>query len=118
TRDGVPGLQDVPVLQYLFSNKRTNDMQRSVLILVTPRAPAQVAQAQGGVDTTAESMKALREKFGLSASVPSNVEAIMNQMKPNEFFREFRQGDVAMERWDRVRSTGDRLREALSFLYY
>lgn len=118
TRDGVPGLQDVPLMQYLFSNKRTNDIQRSVLILVTPRAPAQLAESPAAADNMAESMKALREKFGLSASVPSNVEAIMNQMKPGEFFREFRQGDVAMERWDRVRTTGDRLREALGFLYY
>jgi tetratricopeptide (TPR) repeat protein len=117
SRDGVPGLQDVPLVQYLFSNKRTNQVQRSVLILVTPRNPVQVAEAQLA-DTTADSLRALREKFGLAASVPSNVEAIMNQMKPTEFFREFRQGDVAMERWDRVQTTGDRLREALGFLYY
>ena len=30
----------------------------------------------------------------------------------------FRQGDVTLERWDRMRSTGDRLKEALGFLYY
>lgn len=119
TRDGVPGLQDVPGLQYLFSNQRTNEIQRSVLILVTPRVAAQVAEADrsaGG--TPADGMKALRERFGLAASIPSNVEAIMNQLKPDEFFREFRQGDVSMERWDRMRTTGDRLREALGFLYY
>jgi pilus assembly protein CpaC len=118
TRDGVPGLQDVPLVQYLFSNKRTNDIQRSVLILVTPRAPVQVAEADRGAGDTTANMKALRDKFGLSASIPSNVEAIMNQLKPGDFFREFRQGDVSMERWDRMRSTGDRLREALEFLYY
>jgi pilus assembly protein CpaC len=118
TRDGVPGLQDVPLVQYLFSNNKTNEIQRSVLILVTPRAPVQVAEADRSVDATAHGMKALREKFGLSASIPSNVEAIMNQLKPGDFFREFRQGDVSMERWDRMRTTGDRLREALGFLYY
>jgi pilus assembly protein CpaC len=119
TRDGVPGLQDVPVVQYLFSNKKTNEIQRSVLILVTPRAPAQIAEpSRGPGDTMAGRMKALREQFGLSASIPSNVEAIMNQLKPDDYFREFRQGDVSMERWDRMRSTGDRLREALGFLYY
>ncbi|MFZ5525175.1 MAG: secretion protein [Pseudomonadota bacterium] len=119
TRDGVPGLQDVPGLQYLFSQKKTNDIQRSVLILVTPRPPAQVAEAdKARLTSRAEDMKALRERFGLPTSVPSNVEAAMNQMKPNDFFREFRQGDVSMERWDRMRTTGDRLREALSFLYY
>ena len=31
---------------------------------------------------------------------------------------EFRQGDVSLERWDRLRSTSDRLRQALDFLYY
>lgn len=120
TRDGVPGLQDVPVLQYLFANKKTNDLQRSVLILVTPRAPMQVAEADrhSAGQNMAEGMKALREKFGLASSLPSNTEAIMNQLKPGEMFREFRQGDVSMERWDRVSTTGERLREALGFLYY
>lgn len=119
TRDGVPGLQDVPVVQYLFSNKKTNDLQRSVLILITPRAPVQIAEAAPGADDSmASRMKALRERFGFSNSSPANVEAIMNQLQSNEFFREFRQGDVSMERWERMRSTGDRLREALGFLYY
>jgi pilus assembly protein CpaC len=119
TRDGVPGLQDVPVLQYLFSNKKTNDLQRSALILITPRSPVQVAEADPGAgDSMANRMKALRDKFGFGKSSPANVEAIMSQLQPNEYFREFRQGDVSMERWDRMRSTGERLREALEFLYY
>lgn len=120
TRDGVPGLQDVPLLQYLFSNKKTNDIQRSVLILVTPRWPAQVAESQNtaAADAQAAQMKALREKFSINTTLPSNVEAVMQQMQGNEFFREFRQGDVSLERWDRLRTTGDRLREALGFLYY
>ncbi len=119
-RDGVPGLQDVPVLQYLFSNQKKNDIQRSVLILVTPRSPVQVSQAAADTEASmASRMAALREKFGFSSnSTPANVEAVMQQLQGNDFFREFRQGDVAMERWDRMRSTGDRLREALSFLFY
>lgn len=119
TRDGVPGLQDVPVVQYLFSNKKTNDLQRSALILITPRAPVQIAEAGANEgDSMTSRMKALREKFGFANSSPANIEAIMTQLQSNEFFREFRQGDVSMERWDRMRSTGDRLREALGFLYY
>lgn len=120
TRDGVPGLQDVPGIQYLFSKKTTSNLQRSVLILVTPRAPVQVSEAAAGAgDTMANRMKVLREKFGFSNnSSPANIEAIMTQLQSNEFFREFRQGDVVMERWERMRSTGDRLREALGFLYY
>ncbi len=119
TRDGVPGLQDVPGLQYLFSNKKTNDLMRSALILVTPRSPVQVSESpQEASDSMASRMKALRERFGFSNNSASNIEAVMNQLQVNDYFREFRQGDVSIERWDRMRSTGDRLREALGFLYY
>ncbi|WP_334118936.1 secretion protein [Limnobacter sp.] len=118
-RDGVPGLQDVPGLQYLFSNKRTNELQRSVLILVTPRSPVQIASAAQSESESVDSrMKMLRDKFGFSNSMPGNIEAVMTQLDSNDFFREFRQGDVAMERWERMRTTGDRLKEALEFLYY
>ena len=119
TRDGVPGLQEVPGLQYLFSNKKTNDIQRSVLILVTPRSPVQIAEAGAGAnDSMASRMQALRQRFGFGDNNPANVEAVLTQLQANEFFREFRQGDVSMERWDRARTTGERLREALGFLYY
>ena len=119
TRDGVPGLQDLPGIQYLFSNKRSNDLQRSVLILFTPRAPVQIAEASASdSDPLAARMTRLREKFGFANTNPPNIEAVLMQLQGNGFFREFRQGDVVMERWDRMRTTGDRLKEALSFLYY
>ncbi len=119
TRDGVPFLQDVPGLQYLFSQRRANDLQRSVLILVTPRESVQITEAApGDSDPMAERMKRLRDQFGFSESTPANIEAVMTQLQSNTFFREFRQGDVSLERWDRMRTTGDRLKEALGFLYY
>ena len=39
-RDGVPLLQDLPGVQYLFSQQQRTDYQRSVLILITPRPAA------------------------------------------------------------------------------
>jgi tetratricopeptide (TPR) repeat protein len=117
TRDGVPFLQDVPVVQYLFSNKKTNDIQRSVLILITPRAPVYAANLAQGA-TVSAATQALREMFGFTGGTPSSVEAILSHLKTNDLFREFRQGDVTLERWDRMHSTGDRLRQALGFLYY
>lgn len=119
TRDGVPGLQDIPALQYLFSNKRTNNLQRSVLILVTPRAPQLVSDAaESDNQPMAMRMQQLREKFGFADRTPGNIEAVLTQLQANDYFREFRQGDVSLERWDRMRTTGDRLKEALDFLYY
>ena len=118
-RDGVPGLQDVPLLQYLFSNKKTNDIQRSVLILVTPRYPAYTAKAEPNQATSNQDhIKSLRERFGFGITAMPNVEATLNQLKKNDLFREFRQSDVTIERWDRMDSTGNRLRQALDFLYY
>jgi tetratricopeptide (TPR) repeat protein len=119
SRTGVPLLQDVPVLQYLFSSKRTSDYQNSVLILLTPRAPAytsKMSRTTSGAVT--DSMRALREKLGFSGRTPSNIESILAHLKTTNLFTEFRQGDVSLERWDRMHSTGERLKQALEFLYY
>ena len=119
TRDGVPVLQDVPLVQYLFSNKKTNDIQRSVLILITPRAPATTAKTDPSQSPAiTSSVHALREKIGISGASPTNAEVVLSHLKTNAMFREFRQGDVSLERWERMSSTGDRLRQALEFLYY
>ena len=37
--DGVPVLQDIPVLQYLFRARTTDTFRRSVVVLITPRKP-------------------------------------------------------------------------------
>jgi pilus assembly protein CpaC len=119
SRDGVPVLQDIPVIQYLFSNKKSFDYQRSVLIMITPRAPVYTAKAEASSNAAMNArMKAFREKIGFPAHTTSNVEAVLHQLKTNDFFREFRQGDVVLERWDSVETTGDRLKQALGFLYY
>ena len=117
TRDGVPVLQDIPGVQYLFSSKKTNEIQRSVLILVTPRASAYTSRADNG-QPNAASTRALREQFGFSGSQATNAEAVLAHLKTNALFREFREGDISLERWDRMSSTGERLRQALEFLYY
>ena len=119
TRDGVPVLQDLPGVQYLFSKKQSNDLQRSVLMLITPRTPAYTAR--NGVEQAAgldPAVKALREKFGFKGDTPANTDSVLSQLNGNLMFREFRQGDVVIERWERMDSTGERLRQALEFLYY
>lgn len=118
-RDGVPGLQDVPGVQYLFSKKQDTQLSHSALILITPRSPIFAAKAEAGAaEGESASTKALRERLGFPTTIPPNVEAIVRSLSDTDLFRQFRQGDVSMERWDRVATTGDRLRQALSFLYY
>jgi pilus assembly protein CpaC len=119
TREGVPLLQDVPLVQYVFSNKRTNDIQRSVLILITPRAPAYTATVDDALEPAANlSVQALRDKFGFTGAGAANVDAVLAHLTANTLFREFREGDVMLERWDRAESTGFRLLQSLEFLYY
>ena len=119
TRDGVPVLQDMPGLQYLFSNKKTSEIQRSVLMLITPRIPTQLARGSTDLARGADpAILAVRAKFGFTGDTPANTDAILSHLNANVLFREFRQGDVTIERWDRMDSTGKRLLQALDFLYY
>ncbi len=59
--------------------------------------------------------KSLRDKVD---TLDKKIDAVDKSLSDTDLFRQFRQGDVSMERWDRVATTGDRLRQALSFLYY
>ena len=78
----MPGLQDVPVVQYLFSNKKVHDIRRSVLVLVTLRAAVQVSagQATTGSESMGSRMHTLRQRFGFGSNVAPNVDAILRQL--------------------------------------
>jgi pilus assembly protein CpaC len=44
--------------------------------------------------------------------------AVFEHLENFKFFKEFRAGDVTMEHWDTPRDLGDRIKRAISFLYY
>jgi len=139
TRDGVPVLQDIPGVQYLFSQKDTNDFQRSVLMLITPREPqytyrkdappgspapaptpgspqaAEAAASGAGAET---SMTELRARYGDWFKPYPNLASVFNQLNSSSIYREFRTGDVTLEKWDRQSTTSERIKQALDFLFY
>lgn len=127
-RDGVPGLQDLPGLQYLFSRQSRTDFQRSVLILITPRptaytwrpddpnAPRVDASKPG--EAGDNSMEVLRARYGDWFKPYPNLAAVFHHLNDTELYREFRTADVTLERWERMDSTAERLRQALKFLHY
>ena len=122
-RDGVPGLQEVPVLQYLFSRQDTRDFQRSVLILLTPRLPQYVYKAGGVAPSTGdakadEAMAELRARFADWFTPYPNWASVFHHMQANSLYREFRTGDVSLERWQDQESLSNRLKTALDFLYF
>ncbi len=125
-RDGVPGLQDVPLIQYLFSRATTRDFNRSVLVLVTPRTPEytyrprdarKLARAARG-EAEDEVLNELKARYTDWFRPYPNWASVFHHLQNNALYREFRTGDVALERWDTQSSHGARLKTALDFLYY
>jgi type II secretory pathway component GspD/PulD (secretin) len=129
SRDGVPVLQDIPGVQYLFSQKNTNDFQRSVLMLITPREPqysyrketsarkAEPGSAEGAAGEES-SMAELRARYGDWFRPYPNLASVFNQLNRSSIYREFRTGDVTLEKWDKQATTTERLKQALDFLFY
>jgi len=124
-RDGVPFLQDIPGLQYLFSKRTTRDFQKSVLILMTPRPPSYTNQSdrqrrdtQGRQTQGERSLSELQARYTVWFKPYPNWASVFHHMQDNTLYREFRTGDVTMERWANMETLKSRLRQALDFLYY
>ena len=125
-RDGVPGLQDLPLVQYLFSRATTRDFNRSVLVLITPRTPEytyrprDVQKLVGAARGQAEDdvLNELKARYTDWFRPYPNWASVFHHLQNNVLYREFRTGDVALERWDTQSSHGARLKKALNFLYY
>jgi Flp pilus assembly secretin CpaC len=124
-RDGVPGLQDVPLLQYFFSKRNTTDFQKSVLILLTPRPTPYVYQNEKArADTNRRLSRDERVLSELQARYSDwfrpypNWASVFHHMQANKLYREFRTGDVALEKWENLETRGNRLNHALDFLFF
>ena len=125
TRDGVPFLQDVPGLQYFFSNRTTRDFQKSVLILLTPRPPSytyqsksQRSKSMAQMSANERSLSELQARYSDWFKPYPNWASVFHHMQDNALYREFRTGDVTMERWANMETISSRLKQALEFLYY
>ena len=124
--DGVPFLQDIPVLQYLFSHEDTLDFTKSVLILLTPRKP-RYTHADGSPKTDRETpadsdaeqpnLDELKGRPDWFKPAP-NLDAVFQHLKDRRLFKEFRSGDVRLEKWEDQIGLGLRIKRAVEFLYW
>jgi Flp pilus assembly protein TadD len=124
-RDGVPFLQDIPGLQYLFSKRTTRDFQKSVLILMTPRPPSYTYQSDRQREQTRQrqnsgerALSELQARYSDWFKPYPNWASAFHHMQDNTLYREFRTGDVTMERWANSETLKSRLIQAIDFLYY
>ena len=124
--DGVPVLQSIPGLQYLFSHEDTADYTKSVLILLTPRQPRYVYEdgtpkvdPKNPADAASKqpNLEELKDRPDWFKPA-SNLDAVFSHLKDRKLFKEFRSGDVTLETWADHDSLGGRIHRTVDFLYY
>lgn len=125
-KDGVPFLQDIPGLQYLFSHEDTLQFTKSVLILITPHKPRYTYQdgtekvsRENPPDKNVElkNLKELKSRPDWFKPA-SNLDATFMHLKDRGLFKEFQGGDVKMESWEDSRKLETKIKRTLEFLYY
>ena len=96
-------------------------------MLITPRqaqytyrseAALSADAANGGTLGGADSMQELRARYGDWFKPYSSLASVFNQLNQSSLYREFRTGDVTMEKWDRQDKLLDRLKRAMDFLFF
>jgi type II secretory pathway component GspD/PulD (secretin) len=101
-RDGVPLAQDVPLLQYFFSQQTKTDYQKSVLMLITPRPASftwlseksKAAFASSPDDSFTPSLDVMRARFSDWFRPYPNLASVFHHLNGADLYREFRTGDV------------------------
>ena len=120
-KSGVPGLRDVPVVQYFFSTETTHSTRRSIIIMITPRSTNVVraavdrAMQRGGQPCLGELATRNPDWFN---TIPNLVPLFQYIAKDPIIYYEFRGGDILPPSWGWEPSTVDKLGELESFLYY
>jgi Flp pilus assembly protein TadD len=124
-RDGVPGFQDLPIIQYFLSNKSTRDFQKSVMIILTPRLPAfihrseqQKKDADKKLTADERVLSELQARYSDWFRPYPNWASVFHHMQQNSLYREFRTGDVSLEQWNDYQSHEQRFEQFMDFLFY
>lgn len=124
TDSGVPVLSSVPVVQYLFSQKKKYAFNRQILVLLTVRkvvaTEAETVAARSVKDGASRHMlsKNVDEFVALQKNRPVVDSLLGSLSKGNEMYRRLRDGDVALENWSdkgRLRRMLDELKELIFF---
>ena len=121
TRDATPGLGDIPVLQYAFSQAVQRKTATSVMIMLTPRNPVLTKEINERISTSGTMETELKGRYPewfRVDSAPNWVEIMNHLSASSAFYHQFRKGDLFGEQWDLFNATNSRLQRALQFLYY
>jgi general secretion pathway protein D len=120
-KSGVPLLQNIPFVQYLFSSESTISNKKSVLFLVTPRRLTGFNEAVKKKILHLKhhrppSVQELLEQEGALLKSPYNMAIILEYLKP--VYREFRKGDILPAFWGRNPPLEEEIQQILEFFYF
>jgi len=125
--NGVPVLKDIPLLQYLFGTKMTQNFTRSVLVLITPRAPAYDREIMAGtvrhIDTLSGDKSLYRPLIEKAIkdtpdSAPANLEGTYRHAFGNKLFLQFRSGDLVIQHWSELSRLNEFFRDMKEMLFF
>ncbi len=123
---GVPVLQDIPLLQYLFRNKTTQNFTRSVLVLITPRKPLTdraemlhaIEERQAGKGGRYSLLHNIEEHLKHTQSASPNLDTVYSHQLDNSLYLQFRSGDVNAENWIRLPRLEQFFRDIAGLAYF
>ena len=118
--DKVPGLGDVPGIQYLFRQQTKTLSKKTILILLTPRKAGLSYRSGDLMVSNAELDNSKVKKLEKSSSwmrPASNLSAFVRHLGKHEFFNHYRIGDMQLDTWAGEGSVNDAIMRALEFFY-
>lgn len=125
--DGVPVLQDIPLLQYLFGTKTTQNFTRSVLVLITPRKPvtereqlaSELAARTPREDGNREAlMRKLESQARQSQGLAPSLDLAYRHALESKLFLQFRAGDMKADDWTTPSRLDNLLHQLGTMIYF
>lgn len=126
---GVPVLNQVPIVQYLFNRKLESDFAKHVLVLITPRKPVKFQELLSDAERHRDEVERIGQRGALpaeaaaaidqhGATYQSNLRAVAAKMGLNKYYQEFKTGDLSPRRFYPSGSLNRILTDIQQVLYY
>lgn len=124
-KSGVPVLKEIPGVQYLFSNKKAQDFNKTVLILITPRRmmsygesldKARELEQTNQLEPQLMQETRLRALKELGGQWPNLYHAIRNMSRSERAFG-VRTKDIELEDWNKPQHIQKILNEVVATLH-
>ena len=118
--DKVPGIGDLPGIQYLFRNQRKTSSKKTVLILLTPRRASLslkdgTPKADNSIGDSSSIIKLERQAEWMKPA--PHLKAFARHLGKYEFFNHYRKGDMQLENWAGEGTINDAIRRSLEYFY-